>query len=34
VGVLDAPVGPNIHANKSGYVVIAGVFQKAIGRLS
>jgi lysophospholipase L1-like esterase len=27
------PSGPNIHANKNGYVVIAGAFAKAIGRL-
>ena len=27
------PSGPNIHANKNGYGVIAGAFQKVIGRL-
>jgi hypothetical protein len=28
------PSGPNIHANKNGYVVIADAFAKVIGRLS
>jgi lysophospholipase L1-like esterase len=28
------PSGPNIHANKNGYAVIAGAFAEAIGRLS
>jgi lysophospholipase L1-like esterase len=28
------PSGPNIHANKNGYAVIAGAFAKVIGRLS
>ncbi|MBV9006797.1 MAG: hypothetical protein JO181_19170 [Solirubrobacterales bacterium] len=27
------PSGPNIHANKNGYAVIAGAFARAIGRL-
>ena len=27
------PSGPNIHANKNGYSVIASAFQKVIGRL-
>jgi lysophospholipase L1-like esterase len=27
------PSGPNIHANKNGYAVIAGAFAKALGRL-
>jgi lysophospholipase L1-like esterase len=27
------PSGPNIHANKNGYAVIAAAFQKVIGRL-
>jgi lysophospholipase L1-like esterase len=27
------PSGPNIHANKNGYAVIAGAFEKVIGRL-
>jgi lysophospholipase L1-like esterase len=27
------PSGPNIHANKNGYAVIASAFQKVIGRL-
>jgi lysophospholipase L1-like esterase len=27
------PSGPNIHANKNGYLEIAGVFAKVIGRL-
>ena len=27
------PSGPNIHANKNGYAVIASAFEKAIGRL-
>jgi lysophospholipase L1-like esterase len=27
------PSGPNIHANKNGYVVIANAFAQAIGRL-
>ncbi len=27
------PSGPNIHANKNGYAVIAGAFGKVIGRL-
>jgi hypothetical protein len=27
------PSGPNIHANKNGYLEIAGVFAKAIGKL-
>jgi len=27
------PSGPNIHANKNGYAVIASAFAKAIGRL-
>lgn len=27
------PSGPNIHPNKNGYAVIAGAFEKAIGRL-
>jgi lysophospholipase L1-like esterase len=28
-----APVGPNIHANATGYEVIAGAFEQAIGKL-
>lgn len=28
-----APLGPNIHANRAGYGVIAGAFSKAFGRL-
>ncbi|HEY5089765.1 MAG TPA: hypothetical protein VIK30_07335, partial [Polyangia bacterium] len=28
------PSGPNIHANKNGYLEIASVFAKAIGKLS
>jgi hypothetical protein len=28
------PSGPNIHANKNGYLEIANVFAKAIGKLS
>jgi lysophospholipase L1-like esterase len=28
-----APVGPNIHANRSGYGVIAGAFARALGPL-
>jgi lysophospholipase L1-like esterase len=28
-----APVGPNIHANKTGYQVIAGAFSDVIGKL-
>jgi lysophospholipase L1-like esterase len=27
------PSGPNIHANKNGYAVIAGAFKKVVGRL-
>jgi hypothetical protein len=27
------PSGPNIHANKNGYLVIAAAFDKVIGRL-
>jgi lysophospholipase L1-like esterase len=27
------PIGPNIHANATGYAVIAGAFEKVIGRL-
>ena len=27
-----APRGPNIHANRAGYGVIAGAFRKALGR--
>lgn len=27
------PSGPNIHANKNGYAVIAAAFAKAVGRL-
>jgi lysophospholipase L1-like esterase len=27
------PSGPNIHANKNGYAVIAGAFERVIGRL-
>jgi lysophospholipase L1-like esterase len=28
-----APRGPNIHANKMGYTVIAGAFEKVLGKL-
>ena len=28
-----APLGPNIHANKAGYAVIAGAFEKVLGKL-
>jgi hypothetical protein len=28
-----SPVGPNIHANATGYQVIASAFERAIGRL-
>lgn len=27
------PVGPNIHANRAGYALIAGAFAKTVGRL-
>lgn len=27
------PSGPNIHANRNGYAVIAGAFEKVVGRL-
>jgi lysophospholipase L1-like esterase len=32
-GCSTPPSGPNIHANKNGYLVIAGAFTKVIGRL-
>jgi hypothetical protein len=28
-----SPVGPNIHANKTGYGVIAGAFSRVLGKL-
>jgi lysophospholipase L1-like esterase len=32
-GCSTPPSGPNIHANKNGYLVMAGAFTKVVGRL-